>query len=92
MASQAARAPASPTSGQPLPQPRRHGKLHQLALYKLPPALRRACQARIACVVIPHFPLEVELLHRPELRGKPVVIGGGVNQAKTVLDLSLIHI
>jgi len=88
MASQAARAPASPTIGQPLPQPRRRGKLHQLALYKLPPALRRACQARIACLVIPHFPLEVELLHRPELRGKPVVIGGGGNQAKTVLDCS----
>ncbi|MHB8621348.1 MAG: DNA polymerase Y family protein [Chloroflexota bacterium] len=38
--------------------------------------------------MIPHFPLEVELLTRPELRGKPVVIGGGVNQTKTVLDCS----
>src|SRR5579864_4502234 len=88
MGPQVARTAESPTTGQPLAQPRRRGKLHQLALYKLPPALRRACQARIACLVIPHFQLEIELLHRPELRGKSLVIGGGVNQAKTVLDCS----
>lgn len=64
------------------------GKLLQLALYRLPAALRRASQARIACVVIPHFPLELELLKQPELRGKPVVIGGGLDQPKTVLDCS----
>ena len=79
---------ARPAALTPARQPRPLVKLHRLALYRLPPALRRACEARIACLVIPHFPLEVELLHRPELRNKSVVIGGGVNQPKTVLDCS----
>jgi protein ImuB len=43
---------------------------------------------RVACLVIPRFPVEVELLARPELRGKPLVVGGGPDQKKTVLDCS----
>lgn len=43
---------------------------------------------RVACLVIPHFQVEIELLARPELRGKPLVVGGGPDQKKTVLDCS----
>jgi DNA polymerase-4/protein ImuB len=46
---------------------------------------------RAACVFIPHFPIAVELLDRPELRpdgrGRPLVIGAD-SQRKTVLDCS----
>ncbi|MDE3076492.1 MAG: hypothetical protein KGJ86_13805 [Chloroflexota bacterium] len=59
-----------------------------ISLYRLPLALRKAAQARIACLVIPHFALELELLRQPELQGKPVVVGGGQDQPKTVLDCS----
>lgn len=31
---------------------------------------------RVACVVVPHFMVEVERLHRPALRGRPVVVAG----------------
>jgi nucleotidyltransferase/DNA polymerase involved in DNA repair len=44
--------------------------------------------ARIACLVIPRFQVELELLARPELRGKPLVVGGGPDQKKLVLDCS----
>jgi nucleotidyltransferase/DNA polymerase involved in DNA repair len=43
---------------------------------------------RIACLVIPHFQVEVELLAHAELRGRPLVVGGGPDQKKTVLDCS----
>src|SRR5712691_6173735 len=43
---------------------------------------------RVACLVIPHFQVEIELLPRPELRGQPLVVGGGPDQKKTVLDCS----
>lgn len=43
---------------------------------------------RVACLVIPHFAVEVEVLARPDLRGKALVIGGGQDQKKTVLDCS----
>ena len=51
---------------------------------------------RVACVFIPHFPVAVELLDRPELcadgrapgRGQPVVIGGAAERRKSVLDCS----
>lgn len=62
--------------------------LLQLALYRLPPALRQACRARIACLVVPRFPLELELQRQPGLRGQAVVIGGGPGQPNTVLDCS----
>jgi nucleotidyltransferase/DNA polymerase involved in DNA repair len=46
---------------------------------------------RAACVFIPHFPIAVELLDRPELRpdgrDRPLVIGTD-SQRKTVLDCS----
>src|SRR5262249_32118528 len=43
---------------------------------------------RVACLVVPHFQVEVELLARAELRGTPLVVGGGPDQKKTVLDCS----
>jgi len=43
---------------------------------------------RVACVLIPHFPIAVELLNRPELRRRPLVIGGALEQRKVVLDCS----
>jgi nucleotidyltransferase/DNA polymerase involved in DNA repair len=43
---------------------------------------------RAACVFIPHFPVAVELLARPDLRGRPLVIGGASEQRKAVLDCS----
>ena len=43
---------------------------------------------RVACLVIPHFQVEIELLARPDLRGKPLVVGGGPDQKKLVLDCS----
>jgi nucleotidyltransferase/DNA polymerase involved in DNA repair len=43
---------------------------------------------RIACVVIPRFPLAVELLAQPELRGRPVVIGGAPDERKAVVVCS----
>jgi prepilin signal peptidase PulO-like enzyme (type II secretory pathway) len=43
---------------------------------------------RAACVFIPHFPIAVELLDRPDLRGRPLVIGGAPEQRKAVLDCS----
>ena len=43
---------------------------------------------RVACLVVPRFAVEVELLARPELRGQAVVVGGGPDQKKIVLDCS----
>ena len=47
---------------------------------------------RTACVFIPHFPIAVELLDRPDGRpsgrGRPAVIGGGQGRGRTVLDCS----
>ena len=43
---------------------------------------------RAACVFIPHFPIAVELLDRPDLRGRLLVIGGAPEQRKAVLDCS----
>ena len=42
---------------------------------------------RVACVVIPHFLVEVERLHDPSLRDRPVVVGG-TEERKAVLDCS----
>ncbi|MGH2600097.1 MAG: DNA polymerase Y family protein, partial [Dehalococcoidia bacterium] len=39
-------------------------------------------------MVIPRFPLAVELLLRPELRGQPVVIGGAPEERKAVVVCS----
>lgn len=43
---------------------------------------------RTACVFIPHFPIAVELLDRPDRRRRPLVIGGASGQRKAVLDCS----
>src|SRR5262245_1121058 len=43
---------------------------------------------RIACVAIPRFPLAVELLARPELRGRAVVLGGAPEERKAVVACS----
>jgi len=42
---------------------------------------------RTACVLIPHLPVAVELLDKPDLRGRPLVIGAD-SQRKTILDRS----
>lgn len=43
---------------------------------------------RIACVLIPHFPIAVERQRDPVLQGRPVVIGEAPDQRKAVLDCS----
>ena len=43
---------------------------------------------RVACIVVPHFLVEVERLHEPALRGRPVVVGGAPEERKDVLDCS----
>src|SRR5688572_16751577 len=43
---------------------------------------------RLACVVIPRFPLAVELMAQPELCGRPVVIGGAPEERKAVVVCS----
>ncbi|MGE3597021.1 MAG: DNA polymerase Y family protein, partial [Dehalococcoidia bacterium] len=43
---------------------------------------------RTACVVIPRFPLAVELMAQPELCGRPVVIGGAPEERKAVVVCS----
>jgi DNA polymerase-4/protein ImuB len=43
---------------------------------------------RVACVFIPRFAIAVELLERPELHGRLLVVGGGPGQGKAVLDCS----
>jgi nucleotidyltransferase/DNA polymerase involved in DNA repair len=43
---------------------------------------------RIACVLVPRFPVVVELLMQPELRGCPVVLGGAPEDRKLVVECS----
>jgi DNA polymerase IV len=42
---------------------------------------------RVACLAVPHFMVEVERLHDPSLRDRPVVVGGA-EERKEVLDCS----
>ncbi|MFN8556816.1 MAG: hypothetical protein U0531_05510 [Dehalococcoidia bacterium] len=43
---------------------------------------------RVACARIPRFPLAVEALARPELRGRPVVLGGAPEERQAVVECS----
>ena len=43
---------------------------------------------RIACVSIPHFYVQVERLRRPEIEGRPVIIGGRPDERAPVIDCS----
>jgi nucleotidyltransferase/DNA polymerase involved in DNA repair len=43
---------------------------------------------RVACIVVPHFLVEVERRHAPALCGRPVVVGGAPEERKAVLDCS----
>src|SRR5947209_6426416 len=43
---------------------------------------------RIACALLPRFALAVELLGRPELRGRPVVLGGAPEERRLVVECS----
>jgi hypothetical protein len=43
---------------------------------------------RIACALIPKFALAVELLERPELCGRPVVLGGAPEETRAVVECS----
>ena len=43
---------------------------------------------RVACVVVPHFFIEVERRHDPSLRDRPIVVGGAPDERKEVLDCS----
>jgi DNA polymerase IV len=44
---------------------------------------------RVACVVVPHFLVEVERQHEPGLRERAVVVGGAPEERKDVLDCSV---
>ena len=46
-------------------------------------------QLRLACIVVPHFFAEIERLEQPALRGRPVVVGGALEESKEVQDCSL---
>jgi DNA polymerase IV len=43
---------------------------------------------RVVCVVVPHLQVEMERLYAPELRGRPVVVGGAPEDRREVLDCS----
>ena len=43
---------------------------------------------RIACVHIPHFHVQIEFLRSPELKKRPVVIGGAPDERAAVIDCS----
>ena len=44
---------------------------------------------RIACVSINHFSVQVETREKPDLAGKPLVIGGFPHEQKSVIDCSV---
>ena len=44
---------------------------------------------RIACVSINHFAVQVETREKPDLAGKPLVIGGFPHERKSVIDCSV---
>ncbi len=44
--------------------------------------------SRIACVLLPNLAVQVVLRQRPELAGKPVIVGGYPHEHRSVLDAS----
>lgn len=44
--------------------------------------------AQVACILLPHFALQVERLRRPELEGKPLVLGAAPGEPPLVQDCS----
>ena len=72
-------------------QARRAGRLLRLDQVRPPESgsiAEAMYQPRIACLLVPHFILEVELLTRPELRGQPVVVAAAPGDRQIVLDCS----
>jgi DNA polymerase-4/protein ImuB len=43
---------------------------------------------RAACILFPHFAVSLEVLRRPELHGRPLVLGGLPEERRAVLDCS----
>ena len=43
---------------------------------------------QVACILLPHFALQVERLRRPELEGKPLVLGSAPGEPPLVQDCS----
>lgn len=43
---------------------------------------------KVACVRVPHFPVQVERLHRGDLRDRPLIIVRGMAEYPTVFDCS----
>src|SRR5262249_57502903 len=43
---------------------------------------------RVVYLFVLHFPVAVETRERPELRGRPIVVGGAPEERKAVVDCS----
>ena len=52
------------------------------------PASREGADVKVACVLITHLPMKAELMRRPDLRDRPVIVTEGPDSRKVVLDSS----